>query len=53
MEIRDIFKDEAKEEEDGVIDLIIIVVQLLQRDINGLVKIALGELGLVKPWDKG
>ena len=49
----DIFKDEAKEEEDGVTDLIIVVVRLLQRDINGLVKTALGELGLVKLWDKG
>ena len=31
-----------------VTDLITAVVQLLRRDINGLVKIALGELELVK-----
>ena len=48
MEIRDIFKDEAKEEGDSVTDLIIVVVQLLRRDINRLVKTALGELKLVK-----
>ena len=44
----DIFKDEAKEEGDGVTDLIMAVVRLLRRDINGLVKIALGELKLVE-----
>ena len=48
MEISSIFKDEAKEEGDGVTDLITVVVRLLQRDINGLVKTALGELELVK-----
>ena len=48
MEIGDIFKDEAKEEGDSVTDLITAVVWLLRRDINGLVKIALGELKLVK-----
>ena len=52
MEISSIFKDEDKEEEDGVTDLITAVVRLLQRDINGLVKIALRELELVKLWDK-
>ena len=31
-----------------VTDLITTIVQLLQRDINGLVKTALGELKLVK-----
>ena len=45
----DIFKDEAKEEGNGVTDLIMAVVWLLRRDINGLVEIALGELELVKP----
>ena len=34
-------------------DLIMAVVQLLERDINRLVKIALRELKLVKLWDKG
>ena len=53
MKISSIFKDEAKEEEDGVTDLITAVVRLLRRDINGLVEIALGELKLVKLWDKG
>ena len=32
----------------SVMDLITTVVRLLQRDISGLVKIALGELELVK-----
>ena len=53
MEIEDIFKDEAKEEGDSVTDLILAVVRLLRIDTNRLVKIALGELELVKPWDKG
>ena len=35
--MRDIFKDEDKEEEDGVTDSIIAVVALLERDINRLV----------------
>ena len=48
MKIGDTFKDEDKEEGDGVTDLITIVVRLLRRDINGLVKTALGELELVK-----
>jgi predicted Zn-ribbon and HTH transcriptional regulator len=37
LEIRDIFKDEDKEEEDSVIDLILAVVELLRRDISRLV----------------
>jgi len=37
LEIRDIFKDEDKEEEDSIMDLIIVVVILLERDINRLV----------------
>ena len=48
LEISSIFKDKDKEEEDSVTDLITVVVQLLQKDINRLVKIALGELELVK-----
>ena len=35
--MRDIFKDEDKEEGDGVIDLILAVVELLGRDISRLV----------------
>ena len=37
MEIRDIFKDKDKEEGDGVMDLILVVVTLLEKDINRLV----------------
>jgi hypothetical protein len=37
LEIGDIFKDEDKEEGDGVTDWIIVVVILLERDINRLV----------------
>ena len=48
MEISSIFKDKAKEEGDGVTDLITVVVRLLRRDINGLVKIALRKLEPVK-----
>jgi hypothetical protein len=35
--MRDIFKDEDKEEEDGITDLILAVVELLGRDISRLV----------------
>jgi hypothetical protein len=35
--MRDIFEDEDKEEEDGVTDLILAVVELLGRDISRLV----------------
>jgi hypothetical protein len=35
--MRDIFKDEDKEERDSVIDLILVVVRLLGRDISRLV----------------
>jgi hypothetical protein len=35
--MRDIFKDKDKEEGDSVIDLIIVVVELLERDISRLV----------------
>ena len=35
--MQDIFKDEDKEEGDSVTDLILVVVQLLERDINKLV----------------
>ena len=35
--MRDIFKDEDKEEGDSIIDLILVVVELLKRDINRLV----------------
>ena len=33
----DIFKDKDKEEGDSVTDLILAVVRLLERDINGLI----------------
>ena len=48
MEISGIFKDKAREERDGVTDLILAVVRLLRIDEDRLVKIALGELELVK-----
>jgi hypothetical protein len=35
--MRDIFKDEDKEEGDGITDLILAVVELLGRDISRLV----------------
>jgi hypothetical protein len=35
--MRDIFKDEDKEEEDSITDLISAVVELLERDISRLV----------------
>jgi hypothetical protein len=40
--MQDIFKDEDKEEEDSVTDLILVVVELLGRDINRLV---------IKAWE--
>ena len=49
----DIFKDKDKEEGDSVTDLILVVVALLERDINGLVVEARNALKLVKLWDKG
>jgi hypothetical protein len=49
----DIFEDEDEEEGDGVTDLIIVVVALLERDMYGLVVEAREVLELVKLWDKG
>ena len=46
--MRDIFKDEDKEEGDGVTDLILVVVALLERDINRLVVEVWDVLKLVK-----
>ena len=37
----------------GIIDLILAVVRLLERDINRLVVEARDALELVEPWDKG
>jgi hypothetical protein len=48
LEIRDIFEDEDEEEEDGVTDLILAVVELLGRDISRLVVEAWETLELVK-----
>ena len=53
LEIKDIFKDEDGEEEDGVMDSIIVAVVLLERDMNRLVVEAREALELVEPWDKG
>jgi hypothetical protein len=46
--MRDIFKDEDKEEEDSITDLILAVVELLERDISRLVIEAREMLELVK-----
>jgi hypothetical protein len=46
--MRDIFKDEDKEEEDSITDLILVVVRLLGRDISRLVVEARETLELVK-----
>ena len=46
--MRDIFKDEDKEEGDSVTDLILAVIQLLKRDINRLVVEVRDILELVK-----
>ena len=35
--MRDIFKDKDKKEGDSITDLILAVVELLRKDINGLV----------------
>ena len=47
--MRDIFKDEDKEEEDSITDTILAVVRLLERDINRLVVEARELLEPVKP----
>jgi hypothetical protein len=46
--MRDIFKDEDKEEGDSVTDLILAVVELLERDISRLVVEVREVLELVK-----
>ena len=51
--MRDIFKDKDREKGDSITDLILAVVVLLKRDINGLVVEARDMLELVKLWDKG
>jgi hypothetical protein len=51
--MRDIFKDEDKEEGDSITDLILVVVELLERDISRLVVEVREVLELVKLWDKG
>jgi hypothetical protein len=53
LEIEGIFKDEDREEGDGVMDLILVVVELLRRDIDGLARVVREALELVKLWDKG
>jgi hypothetical protein len=51
--MRDIFEDEDKEEGDGVTDLILAVVELLERDISRLVVEVREALEPVELWDKG
>jgi hypothetical protein len=53
LEIGDIFKDEDRERGDSVIDLILVVVELLERDINRLVVEAREVLELVNYRIKG
>jgi hypothetical protein len=48
LEIGEIFKDEDGEEGDSVTDLILAVVALLRRDIDGLVRAVRDVLELVK-----
>jgi hypothetical protein len=48
LEIRDIFKDEDKEEGDGITDLILAVVELLGKDISRLIEGVREVLELVK-----
>ena len=49
----DIFKDKDRKEGDGITDLIIAVVALLERDINRLLMEAWETLRPVKPRDEG
>ena len=53
LEIQDIFKDKDKEEGDGIIDLILAVVELLERDISRLVVEVREVLELVELQNKG
>jgi hypothetical protein len=51
--MRDIFEDEDKEEGDGVMDLILAVVELLKRDMSRLVVEVREALEPVELWDEG
>jgi hypothetical protein len=51
--MRDIFKDEDKEEGDSITDLISVVVELLGRDISRLVVEVREALEPVELWDEG
>jgi hypothetical protein len=48
LEIGEIFKDEDREEGDGITDLILAVVALLRRDTDGLARVVREALELVK-----
>ena len=48
MEIKTIFKDKAKEEKSGVIDLITRIVQVLKEDLYWI-KINTQKAGLIEP----
>jgi hypothetical protein len=48
LEIGEIFEDEDGEEGDGVTDLILVVVALLRRDTDGLVRVVRDALELVE-----
>ena len=49
LEIGSIFEDEDKEEGDGVMDLVILVLRLLRRDLSKLT----GSIELVDLYNKG
>ena len=49
LKIGSIFKDEDKEEGDGITDLVLLVLRLLRRDLSELVD----SIGLVDPYNKG
>jgi hypothetical protein len=50
--MRDIFKDEDKEEGDSITDLILAVEELLERDISRLVVEVREVLEPVELWDE-
>ena len=52
LEIRSIFEDKAKEEGDNIIDLVMLVCQLLRRDVQELQELV-DTIEPVKSWDKG
>ena len=52
LKIGSIFKDEAEEGGDSVMDLVMLVYQLLRRDLRELQELV-DMMGPVKSWDEG